>query len=886
MRIVEYRYFPGPNRHTLYPAAEVLVDLGEWAERRSDQHPAFVQALMRQLPGLGDHHCGVGHRGGFVERLREGTYLGHVAEHVALELEHLAGEEGVYGKTRWVGPSPQWVRIVFEAESESGGRVAIASALDLVQRLWRGDAVGDNLVRGWCEEINRHGLGPSTRALVQAARRRQIPVARLNAGSYLRLGQGIGQRRLNATTSDRTSVIAVDIAQDKVWTKQVLEAAGIPTPFGVVAHCWEEVQAAADRIGFPLVIKPVDGHHGLGVSLVDGPAGLEHAFVQASLFKEGPVLVERRILGRTYRLLVVGKEMVAAAERIPPAVVGDGIHTVRELVERLNQDPRRGPGHGYPLSHVPLDGPAILWLHQQGVGLDQILAPGQVVSLRATANLSTGAHARNVTRLVHPSLAQEVVRAAQAVGLDIAGVDVVTPSLSMSLRDSHGAVIEVNAAPGLRMHLFPSEGEAEPVAERIVDYLFPPGAGDGRIPVVAITGTNGKTTVTRMVAHMWAQAGKTVGMATTDGIQIGDELIERGDLTGPWSARLILNDPRVEVAVLETARGGMARGGLGFDDVDVAVVTNIGPDHLGQDGIDTLEDLVGLKSLVVDVVRREGAAVLNADDPLALSMASRCRGRLVLFSCLEHNVVVERHLAQGGEAVVVRRGHLVYFKGQQRRRLIGIRALPTTLRGIATMNIANAAAAAAAAVAMGLPLRQVARGLASFPAGGHGMNRGRLEIRNLPDLTVVIDYGHNQPAVAAMGEVCQRLRAKHVVTVLGLPGDRRDQDLVNTAKAVASFSQRVIVREDHDLRGRQRGEVASLIVGALREAEMAEDHIAVELDEGAAVRKALIEAPPGALCLIFFERYETVRVAVDEGARLRGRFWAVHPLSESMREAR
>ncbi|MBX5467081.1 MAG: cyanophycin synthetase [Firmicutes bacterium] len=870
MEIVEVRYFPGPNRHTLSPAAEVVLDLGEWAERTSRDRPGFVDRLLAILPGLAEHHCGLGRPGGLVERLREGTYLGHVAEHIALELEHLAGEDSVYGKTRRMGDSPRWVRVVFEAESEAGARAAIAGALDLIRRLWADDADAVDAVGRWREAVNREGMGPSTRALVQAARRRGIPVARLDAGSYLRLGQGVQQRRLYAASTDRTSVIAVDVAQDKAWTKTVLQDAGIPTPPGRVVHSLAELGEAVQSLGFPVVVKPVRGRQGMGVSAVGSPGGLERAWVAANLVGDGPVLVERQVLGTPYRLLVVGRELVAAAERIPPAVVGDGRHTIRELVAALNRDPRRGPGHGYAMSEVPLDAPALLCLAEQGFGPDDIPPAGRRVALRWTANLSTGATAKNVTGAVSPDLAHDAVRAAQAVGLDIAGVDIVTPDLGAGLREVGGAVIEVNAVPGLRMHLFPAEGEPEPVADRIVAYLF--GTSQGRIPVAAVTGTNGKTTVTRMLGHIWSTTGRQVGMATTDGILVGSRLVAQGDFTGPWSARLILNDPSVEVAVLETARGGMARGGLGFDDVDVGVVTNIGPDHLGQDGVETLEDLVHLKALVVDVVRREGAAVLNADDPLVQSMAPRCRGRVVWFSLHGDNVVVTRHLEAGGAAVVVRQGHLVWAVGSRRSRLIGVRALPAALGGVAAINVANAAAAAAAALAMGLPPRVVAQGLATFPAGGQGVNRGRLEVRRGVDLTVVIDYAHNQPAVAALGEVCRRMKAKVVVTVLGLPGDRRNADLKATAEAVARFSHRVVVREDHDLRGRRPGEVAALLAAALQEAGMGPDRVVIEEDEGTAVRRALYEAPPGALCLVLYERYGVVSAAVEDGLAMRRRW--------------
>lgn len=482
--------------------------------------------------------------------------------------------------------------------------------------------------------------------------------------------------------------------------------------------------------------------------------------------------------------------------------------------------------------------------------------------------MSTGASAKDVTADVDPALARDAIRATRAVGLDIAGVDIVTPRLDCSLNDAGGAVIEVNAAPGLRMHLYPDEGTERDVAARIVDHLFPD--NDGRIPVAAVTGTNGKTTVTRMLGHIGDRAGFRVGMSTTDGIAIGGESIKNGDLTGPWSARLILNDPTVELAVLETARGGMARGGLGFDDLDVAVVTNIGGDHLGQDGIETLADLIHLKALLVDVVRPGGKAVLNADDPNVLGLQDRCRGQVVLFSTASDNPAIDAHLDAGGDAVYVKSGYLYYGSAHQRTRLIGTRVLPASLGGVAAINVANAAAAAAGALALGLSPRQVADGLKTFPAGGAGLNRGRLEMLQGGDVRVLVDYGHNVPAITALGAICRRLKPEGIITVLGLPGDRRDDDIRAAAEVVATFSQRVIIREDADLRGREPGEVAGLLQsGVLASRVLSQDAVRVILDEAEAVREAILTAPPGTLVLILYERYRCVREVAETALKLR-----------------
>lgn len=861
MRIISTTFFPGPNRHVLRPALEAVVDLGGWVGRPSTDNPPFMERVTRLLPGLGEHYCSRGHRGGFLERLYEGTYLGHVVEHVSLECLYLSGEKGVYGKTREI--SDDRVLVVFESETDDGGQLALKLAIDLVSRLWESDDVDDckRKLGQFREDLAQFRWGPSTRSIIEAARRLSIPVERLDDQNLIRLGQGINQHRLMASMTDGTSILGVEAAQDKALASRLLLDAGLPTPLGRPVSSVEEALRALDSWGGPVVLKPVDGHHGQGVVMgLETPEDLGAAYEAAQSKYGGTMLVEREIQGTAYRLLVVGNEMVAATERRVPTVVGNGVSTVEELVQAVNTDPGRGSDHGFPMSYIDWDAETDQTLSRQGWQRDSVIPEGRVVAIRRTANMSTGASAHDVTRSVAAELARDAIRAARAIGLDIAGVDIVTPRLDCALDRAGGAVLEVNACPGLRMHLWPSTGASRPVADRIVHHLF--GGSNGRIPVAAVTGTNGKTTVTRMIGHIAGRSGRRVGMATTDGISIGGELIKTGDLTGPWSARLVLNDPTVEVAVLETARGGMARGGLGFDDLDVAVVTNIGQDHLGQDGIETLDDLIHLKALVVDVVRPHGKAVLNADDAHVLSMQERCRGDIVLFSTKPSNAAIEQHLRCGGEAVYIKRGYLYYGTGGRERRLIGTRALPSSLGGLASINIANAAAAAAAALALGFTPRQVADGLSTFPAGGAGLNRGRLEMLQGSDVRVLVDYGHNVPAITALREICRRLKPRQIVTVVGLPGDRRDDDIRQSAQVVAGFSHRLVIREDSDLRGRRPGEVAEMIRSAAQ--EVCDREMTVVLDEAESVKEAILSAEAGALILILYEQYARVREAAEQ----------------------
>jgi cyanophycin synthetase len=867
VRVLAFHYYDGPNRHCLSPVAESDVDLLDLATVRSDRVTGLVDGLLRELPGLQEHHCSRGYAGGFVERLREGTYLGHVVEHVTLELLAASGERVFYGKTREIAGTR--VRIVFEAETRQTAWRALQESMSGVEGLARGERwpIGERL-KHLREEWAQYRWGPSTRAIVDAARRRGIPVARLDHDSLVRLGQGVHRVLIRATLTERTSAIAVDRAQDKEDTKRALRAAGLPVPEGWLVRTLDEALALLGGAERPLVVKPPNGRQGQGVSMdVSTPAEMTRAF-QLAGGPEQPVLVETQVPGRCYRLMVVGGRMVAAAERMPPIVDGDGHHSVAALIDRLNQDPRRGPGHSFPMTKVTVDGPLLAHLARQGLTLESVPPAGMRVALRASANLSTGATARDATEEIGDGLAADAVRAAQAVGLDVAGVDVVTPDPSRALAESSGVVLEVNAAPGIRMHEAPAEGQPRAVGQAIVDYLFPDGA-TGRIPVAAVTGTNGKTTVTRMLAHIYREAGYRVGMTTTDGIWIGDRQVAQGDLTGPWSARLVLNDPQVEAAVLETARGGIARGGLGFDDCDLAVVTNIGEDHLGQDDVEDLDDLVHLKSLVVEVVRPDGAVVLNADDPRVLGMAERARAPVVLFAQGADNLAVRKCLMDGGRAVFVRRGHLVYAHGDQETRLGRVAAMPATMGGLAGFNVMNLAAAAAAALAAGIGPKVVARALETFPAGGQGVNRGRLEVREAPDLTVIVDYAHNAPAVGHLGAVCRKFRRHPVVTVLGLPGDRRNKDLEATARAVARFSDRIVVREDHDLRGRAPGEVAELLRGALLSEGLSDGCLRVIPDEAEAVEEAVRTAPPGGLVLVLYERYRSVVEAVDRGLKAR-----------------
>jgi len=873
LQALDVRVFDGPNVHSRRPVVQLRVDLSPYDDVASTDLEGFVDRLLSTLPGLSSHRCSEGHPGGFVERLRDGTYLGHVVEHVALELQAAAGMgEVAYGKTRWTGERGIYT-VAFEYVSASAGERAAERAVEIVEALAAG---GSCDVKKVVAELR--GLaaseepGPSTRALLDAARERGIPVMRLEGDwSLYQLGYGSRSRRIKATLTDETGCIAADIAGDKVLTKSLLKVSGIPVPAGGVAARKEDALAIAKRLGPPVAVKPYSGNHGRGVSLgLRAEAEIKAAF-DLALNHDSRAIVEKYIEGRHYRVLVVGGGVAAASERIPAHVVGDGRRTLRELIEEANEDPRRGEGHERPLTVIRIDPVVLMYLARQNLTLNYVPRADEVVYLRQNANLSTGGTAADVTDDVHPDNAELAVRAAMAVGLDVAGIDLVTPDISRPVARDGGAVIEVNAAPGIRMHLYPSAGAPRPVGRRIVDHLFPPGR-PARVPIVAVTGTNGKTTTARMIAKGLEAAGKNVGLATTDGVYIGGRAVSSGDSAGPDSARMLLRDTTVEACVLETARGGVIRGGLGFDACDVAVLLNVSEDHLGQDGLESIDDVLYVKAVVAEAVRDGGYLVLNADDPRVVRLAERSRGTPVPFSTTADNVLVKKNVARGDLAAYADGRRIVLVRGGREELSLPLRDVPCTWGGRITLNVENALAAAAALLALGVPARATARALSQFQSDS-ATNPGRFNVFDLDGLVVVLDYGHNPSAFEAAAAAARALGSRRLVGVVGVPGDRRDQTVVNAGRAAGRCFDAIVLKEDQDRRGREPGAVASLLrQGALQEG-MAEEDVEVVLDEAEAARRALDMAGEGDVVLVFYEKYERAmnllrRMAQDRGADL------------------
>jgi cyanophycin synthetase len=843
MKIVDSRLLRGPNLYARKPCLVAIVDLQDLDEIGSHQIEGFTDRLLAWLPGLQEHHCGLGYRGGFVERLREGTYMAHIAEHIALELQSRAGPEVRYGKTRMLPHKPRHYRIVMGYAVEGMAEKALAHALRVVEAAARDEAVD---VQAMLDELRRiharQGLGPSTRAVIDAARERGIPSLRLSEdASLFQLGWGSRQQRVQATITGRSGHIAVSIASDKELTKQLLSAAGVPVPRGRSVRTLPEAREAMRDIGLPVTVKPLDANQGKGVTTnVRTDDDLAAAFARAQEHGD-EVIVEQHIVGRDHRVLVVDGRVVAASRRVPPLVVGDGVHTVRQLVEEVNADPQRGEGHESALTRIPLDACAARCLRDQGLDADSVPAEGAQVLLRGNANLSTGGCAYDVTDVIHPDTAALCVRAARRIGLDVAGIDLVCRDIAEPLGPQGGAVIEVNAAPGIRMHEQPSHGMARAAGAAIVDSLFPPG-DDGRIPLVAVTGTNGKTTTTLAIAEGLRAVGLRTGYTTTEGVFVDGRKVMEGDCTGYWSARAILTDPEVDAAVLETARGGILKRGLAYDRCDVAVVLNISADHLGQDDIHTLDELAQVKAVVADSARR--ALVLNAEDERCVAMAGEAREgvEIVYFSMQADHPVVRRHLAEGGRAVVERNGEILFVHGTDSLLVTRVERLPFTLGGRARHNVANALAAVAALAALQQPLPAIAQALAGFACSA-AANPLRFNVFQLPgDVRLVVDYAHNLAAYRALIDTCRQLDGGRLVGVVSAPGDRRDEELRQIGRLCSEGFDELIVYEIDEDRGRPQGATARpLMEGATAAGQGAAEII----DMRGALREGLRRCRPG-----------------------------------------
>ena len=870
MKIVERNVYVGPSLYAHFPVIRLVLDLGPleaWPTGRLGA--AYIDALIDALPGLHEHGCSYGEPGGFIRRMRgddtdpEGTWLGHVLEHVAIELQNVAGEAVTFGKTRSIDDQPGVYSVVYEYEQRDEGIEAGELALQLLCSLlpapirpagsvpddWHWAEARDTFIR----YAQRRALGPSTASLVKAAVDRNIPWLRLNEQSLIQLGHGKYQQRIQATVTGRTSYIAVELAQDKEETNKILANCGLPVPKQELVRSADRAVRAAERLGYPVVTKPYNGNHGRGISIGLKTADEVRAGFDAAAEHSSSVIVETYLHGDDYRLLVVGGELIAATKRTPGHVVGDGLHTVRQLVDTVNQDPRRGIGHEKVMTRIELDAQADMMLTRQGLTVDSVPEAGRQVLLRSTANLSTGGTATDVTDVIHPDNREMAVRAVTAIGLDVGGVDFLCPDIAESYKTIGGGICEINAAPGFRMHVAPSEGTPRDAAGPVIDMLFPPGTAS-RVPIAAITGTNGKTTTSRMLAHITKMAGFTPGLTTTDGVYIDGQRTVEGDMTGPVATRMVLADPKIDIAVLEVARGGLLRAGMGVPFVDVGAVLNVQSDHLGMKGIDNLEQLAEVKRIIVEVAR--DCAVLNADDDNVIRMSAHTDAKHLCYVTINpQHAVVREHIRAGGRACALEAGVngqmiTLYDKGRH-IPLMWTHLIPATLEGRAMHNVQNAMFAAALAFSLDIKLDAIRQGLRTFDTTFY-QAPGRMNVYDEHPFKVIFDYAHNAHAVGVMADLATRLdvRGRRIVVVAG-PGDRRDEDIRDIARAVAGRFDHYICRRDDGLRGRAPDEVPLMIAAVLREHGVRDEQITVIPDEQQAIDAALRMGQFGDLLLVF-----------------------------------
>ncbi|HEX8396579.1 MAG TPA: cyanophycin synthetase [Pyrinomonadaceae bacterium] len=859
MRIENIRTIAGANVYSHQPVILMRLNLEDLTEKESREFSGFNERLIELLPGFAEHFCSKGYEGGFIERLEEGTYFGHIVEHAAIELMTLTGIGSNHGKTRYAG-APGVYNVVVEYKAEEATKYLLKMAVALVSALLKGETFS---IEDKIEEAKQiaadYELGPSARAIVDAAEMRGIPWSRENEYSLVQLGYGKNLHFVQSAMTDETSNIAVEIAGDKDETKQRLDKFSIPVPRGEIVVNEDEAVAALEYLGAPVVVKPLNGRQGKGVSLnLTEPQEVIDAFHIAQEYSR-EVLVEERFEGRNYRVLVINGKMIAASERVPCHVLGDGEHTVAELIDLENKNPLRGEGHEKPLTKIKVDPILLKAMRKEGWQMTDVPEAGERVNLCAGMNLSTGGTAEDVTDEVHPTIKSLCERAARVINLDICGVDLVVENIAAPIPKEKGGVIELNAAPGLRMHVHPSKGTPRDVGGAIVEMLYPTGKSP-RIPIITITGTNGKTTVTRMIAHVLQEQNLMIGMTTTDGIYLNGEMIVEGDTTGPVSAKTVLGDKAVEVAVLETARGGIVKRGLGYDWSDVAVMTNISADHLGQDGIESVEDLLWIKSLIAERVRKDGTLILNAEDELLAKLPEkkaikRVEKQIVYFSMNEQNPVLQKHLSEGKTAYFVRENQIIEAVNGKFRAVADVLKIPATMNGTAEFQVANVMSAMAACRAYGLESERIAESLARFQADAN--NPGRTNLYKIGAGYVLIDYGHNPEAFAAVCRMAANWQGKTVTGIIGVPGDRDNSVAEEAGRVAARGFHRIIIKEDHDTRGRKRGEIANLLCQIVSQ-ESPDRHCSIVYDEVEAFEQELKEIKENQVIVLFYDKLAPV----------------------------
>ncbi|CAM3679224.1 cyanophycin synthetase [Mesobacillus zeae] len=860
MKINRVRYLRGPNYFNYRPMIWIELDLEELEFQPSSKIPGFADKLLEILPGLAKHTCSRGYEGGFAERLREGTWMGHILEHMAIELQIMAGIDVKHGKTITGGEKGIYY-VTYEYKEQKSGFLAFELAMDIAGKILKSgkaapDISGSVATLGTAYYENK--LGPSTEAIYEAALAMKIPAERVRKDSLLRLGTGSKQKWVQATITSETPFLAVENSCDKQATKDILQSCGLPVPKGEAVTELSGIFKASKSIGYPLVVKPLSGRQGQGV--ITNIMNRDELFNVVNCLDKHvkDYIVEKYYEGNDYRLLVVGKKLAAASMRIPPFIIGNGQDSIRKLIAIENTNPLRGEGHEKPMTKIPLNYTVSCFLEKFDLSLDSIPEKGQVVQVVGNANLSTGGQAIDVTEEVHPEVAEIAVNAAMAVGLDVAGIDFISKDISKPFDPANSVIIEVNAAPGIRMHHYPSKGKSRNAGKAIVEHLFN-SRGEAAIPVIAVTGTNGKTTTTRLIKHLLEGPGKTIGMTNSDGVYIGNRCIDEGDCSGPISARKVLANPAVDLAVLETARGGMLREGLAFRHCDAAVVTNVDEDHLGLDGIDTFGQLVKLKRLITEVVIDEGHSILNADDPEVAKMAEYTKGQVIFTSLNEKNEHIQQSITNGNPAWFLNDdGWIIHAEiGGELVRFLPAAEIPVTIEGSARHNIANLLQALAAAKSQGAELEILKEKSLTF-IPDFRYSKGRFNILEIKGRNVIVDYAHNIAGLQAVFGTVAALKKNRLLTVLSAPGDRLDSDIMEMGKISASQTDLFVIKEDSDLRGRKPLEAAFLLEkAALHYIQREKIHIVPE--ELEAFRKAWELSVPGDTLLLLYEEFTKVK---------------------------
>lgn len=868
MRILEIKVMRGPNFWSVRrpKLIQMKLDLEELEQKPTNHIDGFLERLQKMMPSLYEHRCSEDKPGGFFHRVEEGTWMGHVIEHIALELQTLAGMDTGFGRTRGTGVEGEYY-VCFSYIEEDAGVYAAKAAVKIAE------SVIDDLPYELESDIQRlreiredTRLGPSTGCIVEEAGKRGIPYIRLNKHSLVQLGYGIHQKRIRATIASTTGNIAVDIACDKEETKNLLEAAEIPVPRGVVIRSEEGLKDAVEKYGYPLVIKPIDGNHGKGntTNITTWEQAIT-AFTAAKNYSRS-VIVERFITGFDFRILVINYKFICAALRTPAAVTGDGKNTIQYLIDETNKDPRRGYGHEKVLTQITIDQFTQKMLDDKAYSLDTVPAKGELVLLKPTANLSTGGTSTDVTDEVHPANIFMCERIAKIIGLDICGIDIMATDLKTPVTENGGAILEVNAAPGFRMHIEPAEGLPRNVAEPVVDMLFPKGTA-GRIPIIAVTGTNGKTTTTRITAHIAKIAGKKVGYTTSDGVYIQNQLMMRGDCTGPVSSSFVLKDPTVDFAVLECARGGILKNGLAFQNCDVAIVTNVAADHMGLGGINTLEQMAKVKGVVPETVFPHGYAVLNADDDLVYGMSKSLSCNVALFSMDENNPRIKSHCKKAGLATVYENGYISILKGTWKIRVMHVKDIPVTFEGKAVHNINNCLPAVMAAyLYRDISIEDIRSALMSFLPSAT-LTPGRLNFFYFKNFTILADFAHNPHGLNLLCDFVNKLDYPKKIGVISGTGDRRDEDIRELGAISARNFDEIVIRCDKNLRGRTADEIIGLLQEGIQQVNPSIPVMTIP-DENKALDHIYENHEPGVLYVIMCD---VVAGALDKIKQLKER---------------